>query len=450
MKKLPILVCLLVLSAAIAAALAPPADSERYWPQWRGPLFNGTAPHADPPIEWSEEKNIAWKIEIPGKGSASPVVWGDQVFVTTAVPSGDPVVAEAEEPSAPETGARRRRGPRGIRPTQVQQFTLMSINRLDGKVMWRKVLREELPHEGTHPTGTWASPSPVTDGQHVYAFFGSWGLYCLTMDGQLLWEKDLGDMEIRLGFGEGSSPVLHGDRIIVSWDHQGESFIVAFEKATGKELWRTARDEITSWSTPIVIEHDGRKQVVTSATGKVRSYDFQTGELIWESAGMTLNTIPSPVFADGMVFVTSGFRGNALLAIRLSDARGDITGTDAIVWSLDRDTPYAPSPLLYKGTLYFVKSNNGILSAFDAATGRQLYGPVRLDDVPNIYASPVGAAGRIYIAGRDGGTVVFEHGEDFKLLATNQLDDGFDASPAAVAGELFLRGQRNLYKIVSE
>ena len=254
-------------------------------------------------------------------------------------------------------------------------------------------------------------------------------------------------MTVKLSFGEGSSPALAGDRLFVQWDHEGDSFIVALDRKAGRELWRQKRDERTSWATPLVVEHAGRTQVVTSATSRVRSYDAATGELVWETPGMTQNTIPTPVYADGLVILTSGFRGNALLAVKLAEAKGDLAATQAIAWRLDRDTPYVPSPLLYGEELYFLKGNNGLLSAFNARTGERLYGPERLEGVPNVYASPVGAAGRIYVAGREGATAVVQRGTAFKVLAVNTLDDGFDASPVAVDGELYLRGQRFLYRI---
>jgi outer membrane protein assembly factor BamB len=401
----------------------PAADGDRFWPQWRGPLLTGAALHGEPPVEWSETKNVRWKVAIPGKGSATPVVWGDTIFVLTSVPA-DAAAAQAK-----------------------QRFTVLAIGRKDGKVLWQRVVREELPHEGHHPTNTWASASALTDGERVYAFFGSRGLYALDLKGNVKWEKDLGDMNIKLGFGEAASPALHGGRLVVNWDHEGESFIVALDARTGKELWRVPRDEKTSWSTPLVVEHNGRAQVITSATSRVRSYDLATGELIWHATGMTANAIPTPVHSDGLVFLTSGFRGNALMAVRLAEAKGDITNGPAIVWRYDRDTPYVPSPLLYGGQLYVLKSNNGILSAFEAKTGKKLYGEQRLEGVPNVYASPVGVAGRVYVAGRDGGVAVVQQGPEFKLLAVNQLEDGFDASPVPVDDELYLRGRKYLYRI---
>jgi outer membrane protein assembly factor BamB len=267
------------------------------------------------------------------------------------------------------------------------------------------------------------------------------------MSGTPVWQKDLGDKRMRNEFGEGSTPALHGNTLVVIWDHQGESFIVALDKQTGAERWRVARDEIDTWATPLVVEHEGRAQVVANGMNKVRSYDLETGRLVWEAPGTTMNPIPTPVTADGMVFVTSGFRGNNLKAIRLAGARGDLTGSPAITWSLDRDTPYVPSPLLYDGVLYLIKTNSGILSAFDAWTGRPYYSNQRLADLNEVFSSPVGAAGRVYITDRTGTTLVIRQGSAYEVLATNRLDDGFDASAALAGNEIYLRGHRHLYAI---
>ena len=422
------------------------SDAERYWHQWRGPQASGVAPHGDPPIEWSETKNIRWKTAIPGQGHATPIVWDDIVFVTSAVETNKQIeLAPIEEP-------RRRRGRRGrsAAPSSIQQFVIFAINRSDGSIRWQQVAREEVPHEGTHQTGSWAANSPITDGEHVYAYFGSRGLYCYDMGGNLQWEKDLGDMTTRRSFGEGSSPALYGDVIVINWDHEGNSFIVALDKRTGEELWKVDRDESTSWSTPIIVKHNGTPQVIVNATNRTRGYDLVTGKVLWECGGMTANTIPSPVTANGIVYVTSGFRGNALQAIRLADAKGDITGAAAIVWDYGRDTPYVPSPLLYGDTLYFLKHNRGMLSAFNASTGEAYYGPERLEGISDVYASPVGAEDRIYIADRDGVTLVIKHGSTLEILAENVLSDGFNASPAIVGKEIFLRGNKSLYCIASD
>ena len=215
------------------------------------------------------------------------------------------------------------------------------------------------------------------------------------------------------------------------------------------EIWRVDRDEIDTWATPLVVDEDGDVQVIVSGTKRLKSYDFDDGSVVWECDGLTMNPIPSPVYAEGLVFAMSGYRGNNLKAIQLSMAQGDITGTSAIAWELDRDTPYVPSPLLYDGILYFLKTNSGVLSAFDAKTGEPHYRLQRLPDVLNVFSSPVGASGRVYIAGRDGTVLVIRHGTTFEVLAKNIMDDQFDASPALVGNEIYLRGHRYLYRIGS-
>ena len=451
----------------VLPAGAQSADAERYWGQWRGPEATGVARHADPPLTWSETEHVAWKVEVPGRGTASPIVWGDKVFLLTAVPAGDPVPLAAPEVSRrqppPERRARRgdrggrrgrrgRGGPRGVQEVRAHRFTVLAFDRETGDVVWERVAREALPHEGyQQPNGSYASGSAVTDGERLYAFFGSWGLYAYDLDGELLWEVDLGDRYMRNAFGEGTTPALHGDTLVVTWDHiGGQSFVAALDARTGAERWRSNRDEIDTWATPLVVEHGGRAQVITPAMNQVYSYDLETGETVWRSRGTTMNAIPSPVHAGGMVYVTSGYRGNNLQAIRLADARGDIADTVAIAWQLDRDTPYVPSPLLYDDTLYLLKSNDGILSAFDPLTGEPHYALQRLEGVPNVFASPVGAAGRVYITGRDGATLVIRQGPRYEVLAVNRLDDGFDASPALADDELYLRGYRYLYKIAED
>ena len=435
MKWIAVIVLACVAAGLWWAVKEAPAGSHEYWPQWRGPEATGVSPDGDPPVEWAENKNIRWKVEIPGKGHASPIVWDQSVFVATAIPTEkkNPIEGEGQ-----------------IKPTHVVNFDLLALDRRRGKILWRRTTREQGPHEGTHSVNTWASNSPVTDGEHIYAFFGSFGLYCLDMDGNPVWEKDLGDMSTRLKFGEGSSPVLYGNKIVIIWDHQGDSFIVALDKRTGEELWKVPRDEETSWSSPIVVEHEGRAQVITSATNRVRSYDLETGDLIWDGRGMTLNAIPSPVASDGIVYVTSGFRGNVMQAIRFGAAKGDITGSKAIAWELDRDTPYIPSPLLYGDLLYFVKSNSGLLSCFNAKTGEAYYGPQRLEGLEGVYSSPVGAGDRVYLASQNGTTIVIRRGPQFEVLATNTLEDGFDASPAVAGKEIYLRGRRFLYCVATD
>lgn len=439
-KFLSIAVALVIL-APIALADSRRSDPRDQWPQWRGPLGTGVAPSGDPPVEWSEEKNVRWKIAIPGKGHSTPIVWGDRIFVTTAVPHGDAVAVED----------RHAHGAHDNMPSSRRQnLVVLAIDRGDGTILWERTVRSDRPHEGTHVTGSWASNSAVTDGEHLFAFFGSGGLYCLDMDGKQVWQKDLGDMQSRHGHGEGSSPALHGDTLVVNWDHQGESLVVALDKRTGEQLWKAARDEITSWSTPLVVEHGGKAQVVIAATKRVRAYDLATGEVVWECSGLSRNVVASPVAAGGFVYVANSYDWQAMLAIRLAGAKGDITDTDAVAWTRDRDTPYVPSPLLYDDMLFFLKHNQGFLTNLNAKTGKPLFGPQRLGGIGNVFASPVGAAGRVYIVDRNGTAVVVKRGAEFELLARNRLEDSFSASPAVVGNELYLRGERSLYCIAED
>jgi outer membrane protein assembly factor BamB len=405
------------------------------WPRWRGPLASGAAPTASPPTRWSETENLKWKVQIPGFGTSTPVIWGDRVFVLTANAAGK----TAETPAAG--------GPfGGFEPQDTFQFIVLCYNRADGALRWQKVVREEVPHEGHHRDHGFASASPVTDGQHVFAHFGSRGLYCLDMEGTVIWEQDFGDMATRNNFGEGTSPALHGDTLVVNWDHEGTDFIVALDKRTGETRWRKERDEPTNWSTPLMVEHGNRVQVIVNATDKVRAYDLATGQVIWECGGQTVNAIPSPVAQDGVVYVTSGFKGSALFAIRL-DGSGDVAGTESVLWSHNKSTPYVPSPLLYQDRLYFVSGNTGMLSCFDARTGEAHYEAERLPDIFGIYASPVAADGRVYVMGRDGTAVVLKAGPELEVMSTNKLDDKVDASLALVDRELFVRGHKHLYCI---
>ncbi|HKX61284.1 MAG TPA: PQQ-binding-like beta-propeller repeat protein, partial [Verrucomicrobiae bacterium] len=413
--------------------------ASRGWPQWRGPLANGSAPDANPPVQWSETKNVKWKVKLPGYGTSTPIIWNDRVFIQTAIDTGKsspkamrgtvgPNVAGL--PQAPATppgdgGTGRRRGPgggggRSEAPAQVHQFVLMAMDGASGRTVWEKVVREEVPHEGHHRDHGFSSSSPITDGQHIYAYFGSRGLHCYDLAGNLKWQKDLGRMSTRNGFGEGSSPALHGGVIVINWDHEGEDFIAAFDKTNGRELWRNKRDELTTWTTPLVVEHAGKAQVVVPASAMIRSYDLQTGAELWRCSGMTGNVVPTAVADFGMVYCTSGFRGAALLAIKLGRT-GDLTMSDAIAWQHQKGTPYVPSPLLAGERIYFLSGNNGVLSCFDAKSGKAIFEAERLGGISGVYASPVAAGGRVYLLGRTGSAVVVQQSDKLEVLATNVL-----------------------------
>ena len=453
---------------ALAAATAAAAPLDQNWPQWRGPLQNGVAPAATPPTTWSETNNVKWKAKIPGTGQATPIIWDNFVFIQTAIPTGKKVEAKPAEVSEPPPpppaepgGEPPRKGPGGPfgkggkkgrggfgpgpKPTEAYQFAVLCLDRQSGKVLWQQVAREEVPHEGYRQgEGSFASASGLTDGKRLYAYFGSRGIYCYDFDGKELWSQDLGRMRMAMGFGEGSSPAISGDTLIVNRDNEDGSCILALDKNTGKTRWRKPREERTSWSTPLIIERDGKAQAVVAATGKIRCYDVASGDVVWECGGLSRNVIPSPVADATTVYCMSGFQGNALLAIRLGRT-GDLTGSDAIAWTHNKSTPYVPSPLLYNGKLYFFSNNNGILTCLDTKSGDTLIDAQRLEDLVGVYASSLGAAGRVYLVGRNGVTVVLKLSDKLEILATNRLEEKFDASPAAVGKDLFLRGHESIY-----
>jgi outer membrane protein assembly factor BamB len=458
---------LLPIALVTCVAQAAPLPAEQNWPQWRGPLANGVAPSGNPPTTWSETNNIKWKVKLPGRGTATPIVWDNQIFIQTAIATGRKIESPAGKAAlapqlqvagAPQTPAEppRQRRPaggggfgRGEQPSEVHQFVLLSIDRQTGRTLWQQTVREEVPHEGAHRDHGFASHSPITDGQHVYSWFGSRGLHCYDLEGGLKWQKEFGQLRTKNSFGEGNSPALSGRTLVVTWDHEGEDFIAAFDKDTGQELWRQSRDESTSWATPFIVQHGGQAQVIASASRKVRSYDLATGKLLWECAGLGSNVIPTPVAGHDMVYVMSGHEGRKLLAIRLGKS-GDLTGTDAVAWSLDKSTPYVPSPLIQGDLLFFFSGREGRLSCFDAKLGRPHYESQPLDALPGVYASPVAAGGRIYLTGRNGAAAVIKHSEKLEVLATNRLEDRFDASPAIVGNELILRGHEHLYCIAEK
>lgn len=468
MKKAVTGVCLGLLVVAASSFVAAQVPDQAHWSQWRGPFFNGMA-RGDAPTVWSDTTNIKWKTEIPGRGHSTPVIWGDRIFLTTAIPTGKPAPSAPANETAPVTSSpaapsgnqqpgdsarggapqRRGRGPGGdTRPQAEHKFDVICLDRKTGKVLWQRTARVAAPHEGYHRAyGSFASNSPVTDGKYVYASFGSRGIYCYDFNGKLIWEKDLGiQMRMRLGFGEGTAPLLTGDRLILVFDQESDSFIVALDKRSGKELWRVARDERSSWSTPLAVEHRGRKQIVVTGTTKVRSYDPENGKVLWEVAGLGGNVIPVPVYEDGVVFVMSGFRDPRLMAVKLGKD-GDLSESDSILWSQTRGLAYTTSPVLQDNKLYVV-TDSALLSAFNATTGEPHYAQVRLPKAYNVKASPVGANGKLYLATEDGDVVVLKMGEKFEVIATNTLEDQmFIASPVIAAGELYLRGQNHLFCI---
>ncbi len=465
------LVVLILAAAAHAAPRELPAEYERNWPQWRGPLANGVAPQANPPVEWSEQSNVRWKVKVPGDSTATPIIWGDQVFLVSAIKTDregqpEPAPAPATDPkpdAAADSGKKKPglmlRGFNVEKPKHFYQFAVICVDRRTGKTLWQQVAKEAVPHEGHHPDGSFAPASPTTDGRNLYVSFGSRGVYCYDLNGRQKWSRDLGRMVIMNTFGEGCSPVVWGDSVVINWDHQGGSFIVCLDAETGQTRWKVDREEMSTWATPLILDYDGRTQVVVHGSRRVRSYDLKTGELIWACGGQGPSAIPCPVSDGKRVYLMTGFIINTLAAIPL-DSQGDITETkEKLAWKRNTGTPYVPSPLLYGDLLYFTAGNKGILSCLNATTGEPLIDKQRLQGIENVYASPVGAANRVYITSREGTTVVIERGGFDKsesaepgkakavILSTNKLDDRFDASPALIGDAIYLRGREHLYCI---
>lgn len=407
-----------------ALVTAAPGD----WAYWRGPNADGMAV-GDAPLKWSDNENIRWKVTVPGKGFSSPVVWDDRLYLTTAEPTGSAAAAARD-------------------PLVEHQFVVLCYDRTTGKLLWERVAHTATPHEGYHPNyGSYASNSPVTDGRHVYAFFGSRGLYAYTMDGQLAWKKqDFPRLRMHMGFGEGSWTWIEGDTLLVVVDHLDASYIAAVDKLTGTERWRTPRRGSWNWSGPYVTTVNGRKQIVVSASQEVVGYDVETGKRIWWARGLGQNTIPQPVVYDGLVFAMSGFLNPNLMAIKLG-REGDLTDTDAIIWQNQRGNSYTPSPVLHDGILYLL-TDTGMLSAFHARTGTPHYHQQRLPKPYQFKASPVGANGKLYLATEADDVVVVKMGKTFEVLATNTLEgQTFIASPAIAGGEIYLRSQSTLFAI---
>lgn len=401
-------------------------------------MQTGEATFATPLTQWSGNENIAWKSKIPGRGHSTPIVWGEHVFLTTAIPVGEKL--------PPKYSGRP--GEHDNLPVDSRfKFVVLDINRSSGTVAWQKVVHEALPIEAGHQTASLASNSAVTDGELLFAFFGSHGLYCLDYQGNVLWQRDFGDQHSKHGHGEGCSPALYGDYLAINWDHEEQSFVVVLDKRTGKEVWRKDRQEDTSWSSPIIVSLKGKQQLIVCGTNRVRGYDLLTGDMIWECGGMSSNIVATPVFADGVVYVGSSYEKRVLMAISIDGAIGDLTNSARVLWTRTRGTPYVPSPLLVGKSLYFLTHYQNIMTRIDGPTGRDSPGPTRLGSLGNIYASPVAAAGHVYITDLQGNTMVVTASEVPRVVAVNSLDEDVNASLAIAGNEIFIRGVENLYCI---
>jgi outer membrane protein assembly factor BamB len=410
------------------------------WHHWRGPLADGTAPKGDPPVSWDANTNIKWKAELPGRGSATPIVWGDQVFVVTAIKTD----RTADAADLPKTDPKFRKNTKP--PTNYYQFVVLSFDRDTGKLRWKQTAAERVPHEGHHQTHSYAAGSPTTDGKYLYVSFGSFGIYCYDLAGKPQWQRDLGRLNTRLGWGEAVTPVVHGDNLLLNWDQEADSALYCLDARTGQTRWKADRDEKTSWNTPLVVEHKGKWQVIVNATEYIRGYDLETGKELWRCDGMTTNAIPSALSAGGVVYCVSGYKGASAAAISL-DASGNVSNSDKVLWRYRKGTPYVPSAVLAGDRLWFTEMNDPFLTTLDVKTGKPVIDHERLPRLTALYASPVAAAGRVYVVDRAGTALVLRQGDKLDVLATNRLDDPIDASPVVVGKQLFLRGEKYLYCI---
>ncbi|MDP1561393.1 MAG: DUF3863 domain-containing protein [Pirellulaceae bacterium] len=420
-------------------APATPADNTaENWMHWRGPTADGRAgAKAKPPIRWGKDTNIAWVAELPGEGSATPLVVGNQIFVLSAVKT------DRKSPSSVVNDERAKTVPDEL----FYQFVVSSFDRHTGKNLWQKVAIEEVPHEGKHETNTYAAGSPVTDGQRLFFSFGSRGVFCYSLSGDLIWKVDLGNMRTRNGWGEAVTPALTEESLIVNWDQEEGSFIVALDKQTGDVRWKVDRPgEVTSWNTPFITTFDGQQQVVVNGTGSVKSYAASDGTLLWECGGQTVNAIPSPLRFRDSVICMSGYRGSLGVMIPLN-SRGNVTESETIGWKVTEGTPYVPSPILSDTRLLFTAGNTNVLSCLDANTGEPLLEKMRLTGLRSMYASPILANGHFYFTSREGATLVVKDNEYLDIVSVNEIEDVVDASPVAVDDQLFLRSWSKLYCI---
>lgn len=441
MNRSAILFLLLTLAGPQALAAD---EALRSWPAWRGPLGTGVAPHGRPPVSWSETENVRFKVELPGRGLSTPVIWADRLFLLAAIPADAKAYEESRSAAAAKSD-----WPPSVEPVP-HRFVVLALDRTTGKTLWERTAAELVPHEAHHIDASWASASPVTDGKRLIAHFGSQGTYAYDLDGNLLWKVDLGDAHTRNHFGEGSSPALHDDTVVITWDQEEGSFLVALDADTGEERWRANRpDEVTTWATPLIAAELSRPQVVVPGSGHSRGYDLRSGEEIWRASGLTANVIPSPLRRENVVYLTSGYRGTMLQAIDLARAKGTVNDTEAMRWTYDQDTPYVPSLLLSGDRLYVLKHLKNILTVLDARDGEVLVPQTRIEGLDGVWASPVAAGGRVYVLGRDGTTAVLRDTGEYEVLATNRLDDHFDASPAIVDDTLYLRGTSHLYALAA-
>ena len=436
----------LALIAAISLGIATTGSSAAgNWPQWRGPDGSGISTEKNLPAQWSTTRNIKWKTPIDGRGHSSPIVWDNKIFVTTAI-EGE-VVEGAKAPKH-MMGDKEFVHPDSIGANKKHTFKVIALNRDTGKILWQAVAFEGTPYDDRHRKSSYAASTPATDGKLVYAFFGSEGIYAYDFNGKLAWKADLGKMGT-VGMGTGTSPILFENLVIVQCDEENgtASYIVALDKKTGKEVWKTPRKVQVSWSTPLLVKTAKRAELIASGTESIVSYDPATGKELWTHKGVESNAIPSPVANSEFVYLVAGFPAKIAMAIRLGSS-GDLTGTPNVPWKYAKGTAYVPSPILYGDYLYLT-TDRGILTCIDAKTGEVKYEGGRIPIPATFTASPVAFDGKILMTSEDGDTFIVKAGPKHEIIGTNSVGEPVYASPAMADGRIYIRGEKNLYAIGS-
>jgi outer membrane protein assembly factor BamB len=434
-----------LLSASTIFLLGLPLSAADSWPQFRGPQSTGVADDPALPETWSATRNVVWKTEIPGSGWSSPVVWGDRIFLTSVI--------STVAPEAPKKGLYFGGNREGI-PSDEHRWMVYAVDWKTGKIAWEREVHRGSPRSSLHLKNTYASETPVTDGERVYAYFGNLGLFVFDMDGKPLWSAHWGPFRTRYGWGTAASPVLYKERIYVVNDNDDQSFLAALDKRTGKQIWRVERDEASNWSTPFIWENEKRTEIITSGTRKVRAYDLD-GKVLWELGGMSSIVIPTPFAQNGLLYLASGYVGDnvrPVFAVRPL-ARGDISlkesenANEYIAWYQRQAGPYNPSPLVY-GDFYYTLLDRGMMTCHEARTGREIYGKQRIDPETTAFtASPWAYNGKIFALSEDGDTFVMQSGAEFKVLGKNPLNEMCMATPAIARGSLIIRTATKLYRI---
>lgn len=434
----------LALIAAVSLGVATTGSSAAgNWPQWRGPDGSGISNEKNLPAEWNTTKNIKWKTPIEGRGHSSPIVWGNKIFLTTAIEGEEVPGAKAPKHML---GDKEFLHPDSVGANKKHTFKVIALNRDTGKILWDVVAWEGTPYDDRHRKSSYAASTPATDGKLVYAFFGSEGLYAYDFNGKLAWKVQLGKLGT-VGMGTGTSPILFENLVIVQSDEENgtASFIVALDKKTGKEVWKTPRKVQVSWSTPLLVKTAKRAELITSGTETIISYDPATGKELWTHKGVESNAIPSPVANNEMVYLVAGFPAKIAVAIRLGGS-GDLTGTPNVPWQYTKGTAYVPSPILYGDYLYLT-TDRGILTCIDAKTGEVKYEGGRIPIPATFTASPVAFDGKILLTSEDGDTFIVKAGPKHEIIGTNSVGEPVYASPAIADGRIYIRGEKNIYAI---